>query len=1604
MPRLLIILCCALAALSAAEGDAYRRVMAAAEAHQQRQPGSPGWQAIADAVEGALRDGGLAPARLPYATLVPRTQTCRLEVAGAEIAGLLALAPNGAMPPTTWGREIEGPVVWLGNGSLEEMRGLPVEGSIALLRMGSPRIQQVFAQGARAVVVVGAEATQWQAARLFTEAPVASPRAWLPQAAAEAAGLTVNPAEPRLGKLRIDVRWADAEAADLWVLIPAAKTASAERTAQTVVLAAELATAGAVPDFSPGRREAANAALLAELAVRLAAQPADRNVLVCFLGSHYGGQDGARQLYWVVNKVIKGSKEADQLVERVTWTAEQIVVCERRIALLDDAELLSKPGDDTFWIRERLRRILVGRVNALNYDYRQKNLARKAAADAGDTLKAAGLDGELKALKARIAKINDMRRQLHVRKIDDAETWAMVVGQLRDEITSLRSWLQADTIRLAAARRLEEALAGKPVIAHAGIDFAAADRAWFANPFGIDCSTMWDGPSQPGNVVKHIDAWQQAWDRVAPAHAGAPPMRSPDLAAAYGYERLSHPRRRQVASVVPLSMGLMGAQLVTLGDPLDADEMPRLQAAPDLLPLAAPVDAWLRSLTSADLPLKTGYNIATRYDDKLVWHRKGSNWAGLRVDQLSPGSEEVEGPAAGGIIYVNQPVKNGPSASDADGVCGRFNAPMARVNPAGYVFCPHVIDQWTLGRVHGVAFDASGAPRSFHDGEGASAAMAYNIRLFTGFGNGFYFPFLPVEYSSQSWFSRLVGRTDSTVKREFGRDGTGGVTVFTNEERTLKLIGSGLFLLGSSEARPIGYGMRPDPSDMLSMDVMRRSANDASLLNRQRLEVLRSKNLVNRPVERVHADCLDHLESAAEARKTADVRSAAAHEAVAAVLAARAQAPLREGANDLLRAVVVLLVLSIPFAFSMERLVLGAVSIYRQILGFMGIFVGTFGILYFTHPAFALANAPLIIFLAFIIILLSAFVISVVMGKFKHELKAMQGLSQKSHAAGSGNSTALAAVVIGIAGMRNRPLKTFLTASTVTLLTFTILVFASFQSGNGVVETYLGRSRGADRIEVHQPSFLVIPDRLADAIETLHGERFEVVRRTASFRNPLAQMETDKQSANVLLDPASGKATQLDALLGLDPREIARLPADLLGGAAAPPAGGRPPLWLSDTLASRLALKPGAELRIRGTAFVLAGTFRDEALKAVENIDGTKLMPPDFESTFAALGSQAVGNQSSFNQVIQGMDTTSFIFAAPALTAITTNPAVLDLGGMSNVLVLYPKGDADIGRAAGEIAGSFNGPIYATGGEGARSFFYTREVTGSGYADMLVPLLLGGLIIFSSLLGSIVDRQKEIFTYSALGLSPRDVGMLFFAESSVIAVVGGMGGYLIGQGAAKILNLLADRGLVSVPDMNFSSMSSLVTILIVMAMVLLSTIYPAIMASRSANPGVNRSWKMPKPEGDRLIFAFPFTVPEKSFGGIVAFVREHFGNHSDASLDCFAAKHIGLFRVDGHRVGIRAEIALAPFDLGVYQRFSMSTRPSDIAGIDEVVVEIERVNGAKATWLRGNRSFIKDLREQFLIWRSLPPEAVEHYQAEASRVLAEADMPAQADGGADGQG
>ncbi len=232
----------------------------------------------------------------------------------------------------------------------------------------------------------------------------------------------------------------------------------------------------------------------------------------------------------------------------------------------------------------------------------------------------------------------------------------------------------------------------------------------------------------------------------------------------------------------------------------------------------------------------------------------------------------------------------------------------------------------------------------------------------------------------------------------------------------------------------------------------------------------------------------------------------------------------------------------------------------------------------------------------------------------------------------------------------------------------------------------------------------------------------------------------------------------------------------------------------------------------------------------------------------------------------------------------------------------------------------------------------------------------------------------------------------------VYSLLGGMGGYLLAQATMKVLSFLAEYGWVQVPEMNMSSTNTIVTILIVMGTVLVSSIYPAIKASRSANPGLLRVWRPPQPEGDVLDLVFPFTVSEYDITGVVSFLKEHFDNHGDTGLGRFMARDTRLVRGRStaeaaafRALGLDSELALAPFDLGVSQSFAMRSAPSEIPGIDEVRIRLVRKSGQPKDWQRLNKVFLDDLRRQFLIWRSIPHETMEGYRQETLTALHEAD-------------
>src|SRR5690606_38931065 len=139
----------------------------------------------------------------------------------------------------------------------------------------------------------------------------------------------------------------------------------------------------------------------------------------------------------------------------------------------------------------------------------------------------------------------------------------------------------------------------------------------------------------------------------------------------------------------------------------------------------------------------------------------------------------------------------------------------------------------------------------------------------------------------------------------------------------------------------------------------------------------------------------------------------------------------------------------------------------------------------FVHPAFELALTPFIILLAFIILALTVVVTLFLSSKFESEIKRMK---QGVHFADVGRlSTIGAALGLGIANMRRRPMRTALTCITLILLTFTVLSFTSVTASiSNFARPYgeAGRTPAYKGLMVRQPDWSAMQQAASNSLRS----------------------------------------------------------------------------------------------------------------------------------------------------------------------------------------------------------------------------------------------------------------------------------------------------------------------------------------------------------------------------------------------------------------------------------------------------------------------------------------------------------------------------------------
>lgn len=1644
---LLALLAPVLAAPAATTGDvapfdaaAFDRDLRAIAARPARTAGSEGHgRALAHLEAELARLGDAVQVRRhTFQIMVPVTRRATLATADGE-AAVYPFWPAGVRVNSTPPEGIRGRLVYCGRGTLPEWRPNDLPGQIAVIEASAGAAwQQAFSFGARALVVLGANDTSHVELREHELAiPVNLPRFYVPPgplADALRAGVAGE------ATLTAQVEWQPRTVANLYVLVlPAAAAAPESRSSPALAIVAPTDSSSFVPDLSPGAGQAVQPAAALGLLRHFAAQPPQRPVLVCFTSGDAIQFAGSRQMMMALadtpgtwRRELAQSADAwnaaaaDQ--ERVDGIAgdpskldpQQDRRLSDRIVKLVEADA-TEAQDELFRLRraraedltpdllqrrDDLDRRLV-RLNKLRYAY-QSRPAQFAdspfAADAREVL-ARGQER-----LARQVERNRLRQQELEQRIALYEWLAGAVG--RDANPSER-----DT-----GSRLIEVMIGLDV----------SDRGTRVGP-------MFYGTYLRSNALMNVQEYREWWTRLTQAfEAGdAAAQWLASIRGRVDFEPLSQIRSPQaylatpipVASELGQAWGVPALSFVTLDDlrlrrDTPADTLENL----DLAAVLPQVEAVHTLLAHAARDPRFANRVEpkrqrTRIDGQVVSAASGRPVPDLPRDGFVVSYYHLQNagrryPLLANLPYVCGVRRNEVLPTDAE---GRYRIEgLPTHNPTLVFFAPQA---YRLDPASGAVTATSDLGR-----QSAELKLAVDIRQETPpqrllvFGSqefslvGLYDPrylqelgeVVPIDARRNAEPQRVNLLLHRQLLAGFVEPGTSLCLLFRYGR-----IGNRLVLLnmpeasadapGRAAARGAGAGYTVAQLNAIGPLALA-TAEDLLRLDAQRLAEYRAAGVSSTLIDSLHAMAGEQLARARVALAANDAAGLLREANGAWANEARVYDAARALASDVVRGAIFLLILCAPFAFCIERLAIGTPNVYRQIAGMVLIFAAMTGVLWSFHPAFKISASPLIIVLAFVIIFMSAVVIWVVYRKFDVELKRLRssrgGVATEPIGVGRG-SVVMSAVLLGIANMRRRKFRTVLTSLTVVLITFTVLCFTSSQSYVGTTSYPTGQSASHSGVEVRQRSFRPMSGPVVQNLQALLGTDVRIVEQ---WWNVSAADPRDLPS---LAAEGTGKPAGVGvAILGLSPgtAEVTRI-AEVIGQDkwALLESGRRDVIYLPDAMARQLGVSEGDRVRVGGLSLTVAGIFEPDAFdQRVFSLAGEPITPLRYTSGLLDASGRRLDDDTAAQLDVEagagGLDSTQYEHLPASQVAIVPAEVsrLLPNAHLRRIGVRLAD-ERQVRQVSDEVSRRFGLALYAGLDDGVHLISAGNLSNVSGGARVLIPLLIGGMIIFNTMMGSIAERKREIHVYTSLGLAPVHVGALFVAEALTYGLIGVVFGYVIGQGVGTLLSSLGWMGGVT---LNYSGTSAVLTMSLILLVVLVSALIPARMASKVAAPSIDRTWRVPQPVGDRIDATLPFTINRTAADGVLAYIAEYLDAHREGSIGRFSADQIEPVPPTGDgagRRGLRALVWLTPFDLGIRQRMELMIEPSDVENVFEVKIRLHRLSGDDSSWHRTNRTFLTDVRQQFLRWRSLAPAVVAQYVAESRALMQPKPAAAAAD-------
>ncbi len=691
--------------------------------------------------------------------------------------------------------------------------------------------------------------------------------------------------------------------------------------------------------------------------------------------------------------------------------------------------------------------------------------------------------------------------------------------------------------------------------------------------------------------------------------------------------------------------------------------------------------------------------------------------------------------------------------------------------------------------------------------------------------------------------------------------------------------------------------------------------------------------------------------------------------------------------DDVTGSALFYLILALPFAYFAERLLFNAISRRTQMLFRLLIFGVVFLLLRWLHPAFYVSHNLYRVgaFLVAIALFLTAVGPSInrlfveftrsVKESFEHE---------RRHQIDVGRFTAaIMAFLLGIANMRKRKTRTILTLITLVLLSFTVLSFISLQPHLGYVRN---RSEvGSSSAPYNNGTWILIRHKELSPLPEVTGDIIRSVYNDEVQLFPRSQYIPESDGGNETLIYYGTKSSKINSAIGITHEEGMKLSIDtslLVGRWFELDEKGTCLLSksLAESIGFPLSLVGEGSVTMFGHDFKVIGVVDDEKYLEIKDLDGEVLSPAILVKT------ELVEETSTGDGMILERTYTEINRMAPSDLVFLPFNELMDLGGTLSSFLIEVKGerkDMNLDALRARLPYEFIARI----GDVEKRYTPIETISMKGMENLAVPMIIVGLIVLNTMLGAVYERHQEIAIFSAVGLSPGHIGSLFFAESCVYAIVGSLLGYLLGQIGARIITLY---NLLPGLSLNYSSFFTVYSILLVMGVVVISSVYPSAMASRLAVPAIERRWKMPKMVETTSELSLPFVFSVDEALGAMTFLKSIFDGMSDKSYpsgSVYKSDFRSIERDKGTEYLLEMYVHLAPYDLGINQRVELWMLLDKSRKEYEFKAILNRLTGDIPSWNRSNHPFISELRKQCLVWRTLTPELKDDYTKKGKKLL-----------------